>query len=166
MSLIAFLAIAVGGAGCLWGGWVADRIGYDRLVIRAMAVSGACSLLAGVVFGSTLWLVVPLTLIWGFFVIADSAQFSALITEVVPTHAVGTALTIQTSLGFLLTMLTIQLVPTIAEAGSWRWAFAILTFGPMMGIWSIARLAPALRRARDERGSSGDDRVLEIAGST
>ncbi len=160
VSLIAFAAIAVGGAGCLWGGWVADRVGYDRLVIRAMAVSGACALLAGVVFGSTLWLVVPLTLIWGFFVIADSAQFSALITEVVPTHAVGTALTIQTSLGFLLTMLTIQLVPTIAEAGSWRWAFAILTFGPMMGIWSIARLAPSLRRGREHHDPSphGDAR--------
>ncbi|MDH3290540.1 MAG: MFS transporter [Gemmatimonadota bacterium] len=156
VSFIAFFAIAVGGVGCLWGGWVADRIGYDRLVIRAMAVSGICALLTGLVFGSTLWLVVPLTLIWGFFVIADSAQFSALITEVVPAHAVGTALTIQTSLGFLLTMLTIQLVPALAEVGGWRWAFAILTFGPMVGIWSIARLAPRLRR-----GTANSDQAID-----
>ena len=86
------------------------------------------------------WLLTLLTLVWGFFVIADSAQFSAMITEVAPTHAVGTALTVQTSLGFLLTMLTIQLVPHIAEAGSWRWAFAVLTLGPAFGIWSIAKL--------------------------
>jgi sugar phosphate permease len=105
-----------------------------------MAVSGLCALFVGVLFGSSLWIVMPLTLIWGFFVIADSAQFSAMVTEVVPPHAVGTALTIQTSLGFLLTMLTIQLVPAIAEVGGWRWAFAVLTFGPAFGIWSIARL--------------------------
>jgi MFS family permease len=140
VNVVAFAAVAVGGLGCLWGGWMADRIGYARLVTRAMAVSGACALLVGAFFGAGLWIVIPLTLIWGFFVIADSAQFSAMVTEVVPSHAVGTALTIQTSLGFLLTMLTIQLVPAVADAGGWRWAFAVLTFGPAFGIWSIARL--------------------------
>jgi MFS family permease len=140
VNTVAFAAVAVGGLGCLWGGWMADRIGYARLVTRAMAVSGLCALFVGVLFGTSLWIVMPLTLIWGFFVIADSAQFSAMVTEVVPAHAVGTALTIQTSMGFLLTMLTIQLVPAIAEVGGWRWAFAVLTFGPAFGIWSIARL--------------------------
>ncbi len=140
VSITAFAAIAVGGFGCLWGGWLADRIGYERLVTRAMIVSGSCALLVGSLFGTTFWLLVPLTLVWGFFVIADSAQFSAMITEVVPHHAVGTALTLQTSLGFLLTMVTIQLVPSIAEAGDWRWAFAVLSIGPALGIWSIARL--------------------------
>jgi len=146
VGTIAFAAVAVGGVGCLWGGWMAGRIGYARLVTRAMAVSGVCALLIGVSFGGSLWLVMPLTLLWGFFVIADSAQFSAMVTEVVPAHAVGTALTIQTSLGFLLTMLTIQLVPAIAEAGGWRWAFAVLTFGPAFGIWSIKKLG--LRNVR------------------
>jgi MFS family permease len=140
LSVAAFVVIAVGGVGCLWGGWLADRIGYDRLVIRAMAVSGACSILAGAVFGRTLWILLPLALVWGFFVVADSAQFSAMVTEVVPQHAVGTALTLQTSLGFLLTMLTIQMVPAVAEAGSWRWAFVALAVGPAAGIWSIRRL--------------------------
>ncbi len=140
VNTVAFAAIAVGGLGCLWGGWRADRIGYARLVTRAMAVSGMCALLIGMLFGASLWIVVPLTLIWGFFVILDSAQFSTMVTEVLPPHAVGTALTIQTSLGFLLTMLTIQLVPAIAETGGWRWAFAVLTFGPVFGIWSIAKL--------------------------
>jgi MFS family permease len=140
VSIVAFAAIAVGGFGCLWGGWLADRIGYERLVTRAMIVSGTCALVIGILFGTTFWLLVPFTLLWGFFVIADSAQFSAMITEVVPLHAVGTALTLQTSLGFLLTMVTIQLVPAIAEAGGWRWAFAVLSLGPALGIWSIVRL--------------------------
>ena len=146
LSVAAFFAIAVGGGGCLWGGWVADRIGYDRLVVRAMLVSGACSLLIAAVFGASLWIVMPLVLVWGFFVIADSAQFSAMVTEVVPQHAVGTALTLQTSLGFLLTMLTLQLVPAIAEASEWRWAFALLALGPAAGIWSIRRLQRIGRR--------------------
>ncbi len=140
VSAVAFAVIAVGGVGCLWGGWMADRIGYERLVTRAMLASGTCALLIGVIFGRSFWLLVPLTVVWGFFVIADSAQFSAMVTEVVPHHAVGTALTLQTSLGFLLTMVTIQLVPRISEAGGWRWAFAVLSIGPALGIWSIARL--------------------------
>jgi len=149
LSIVAFTAIAVGGFGCLWGGWLADRIGYERLVTRAMIVSGTCAVVIGTLFGTTFWLLVPLTLLWGFFVIADSAQFSAMITEVVPPHAVGTALTLQTSLGFLLTMVTIQVVPAIAEAGGWRWAFAVLSLGPALGIWSIARLR--VPRTSDQR---------------
>jgi sugar phosphate permease len=78
---------------------------------------------------------------WGFFVIADSAQFSTLVTESVPAHAVGTALTIQTSLGFLLTMLPMQIVPAIAARSGWRWGFVILALGPAVGITAIKRLA-------------------------
>jgi MFS family permease len=83
---------------------------------------------------------------WGFFVIADSAQFSTLVTESVPAHTVGTALTVQTSLGFLLTMLPMQVVPLIAQRVGWRWGFAILALGPIAGVAAIRRLA-ALRAA-------------------
>ena len=82
----------------------------------------------------------PVALAWGFFVIADSAQFSVLVTESVPAHAVGTALTLQTSLGFLLTTVTIQLVPPLAALVGWRWAFRVLALGPVLGIASIRRL--------------------------
>ncbi len=136
----AFGAIAAGGAGCVWGGWASDRIGRRRLVIQAMAASGACSLAIGLLFGWSLWVLAPATWIWGFFVIADSAQFSALVTEVAPQHAVGTALTLQTSLGFLLTVVTIHLVPVLVEAFGWPWAFPILALGPAAGIWAIRRL--------------------------
>jgi len=139
-SLVAFVAIAVGGAGCVWGGWVADRIGRERLVVGAMALSGTTALAIGLVFGAPLWLVAIVASFWGFFVIADSAQFSALVTESVPLHAVGTALTLQTSLGFLLTTVTIQLVPLLAESSGWRWAFAALALGPALGIAAIRRL--------------------------
>jgi hypothetical protein len=73
-------------------------------------------------------------------VVADSAQFSALVTETAPAHGVGTALTLQTSLGFLLTLVTIQLVPVIVGAAGWRFAFPALAAGPALGIMAIARL--------------------------
>jgi MFS family permease len=146
VSLAAFGTIAVGGAGCVWGGLVADRTGRERLVTLALAASGSCALAIGLLFGAGLGLVGLLAWVWGFFVIADSAQFSALVTESVPAHAVGTALTVQTALGFLLTTVSIQLVPPIAACLGWRWAFPVLALGPVFGIASIRRLA-ALRSA-------------------
>jgi MFS family permease len=145
---LAFGAIAAGGAGCLWGGWAADRVGRERVVQQAMAASGVCCLAVGLVFAAPAWVLALLTWTWGFFVVADSAQFSALVTEVAPQDAVGTALTLQTSMGFLLTMVTLQLVPEIVEIAGWRWAFPLLALGPAAGIWAIRRLGRA-RAARE-----------------
>jgi MFS family permease len=133
--------IAVGGLGCVWGGLVADRVGRVPLVTWAMAISGSCALSIGGAFGRSWWLMAPLALAWGFFVIADSAQFSVLVTESVPPHAVGTALTLQLSLGFLLTMATIQLIPPLARWVGWGWVFPVLAVGPVLGIASVRRLA-------------------------
>ncbi|MBI1796666.1 MAG: MFS transporter [Candidatus Eisenbacteria bacterium] len=141
VDLLAFGGIAVGGAGCVWGGWAAARMGYARVVTWAMAISGACCVAIGLVYAAPLPVLVAVTWTWGFFVVADSAQFSAMVTEEAPSHAVGTALTLQTSAGFLLTMATIQLVPAIAGAIGWRWAFPVLAIGPAFGIAAIARLA-------------------------
>jgi len=143
-DVVAFGAIAAGGLGCVWAGWTADRIGRERVVNLAMAMSGACSLTIGLFFGASPWLLAAIAWTWGFFVVADSAQFSTLVTEVAPQHAVGTALTLQTSLGFLLTIVTIQLVPEIVQSsGSWRWAFPVLALGPAAGIAAIARFGKA-----------------------
>jgi len=146
VDLIAFGAIAVGGLGCLWGGWWADRVGRERTVNLAMAASAVCSLVIGACFGAGPAVLILVTWTWGFFVVADSAQFSTLVTEVTPAHAVGTALTLQTSLGFLLTAVTIQLTPRIAELWGWPWAFPLLALGPAAGIAAIQRL----RRLRRE----------------
>ena len=146
ISLLAFTTIAIGGLGSVWGGLFADKRGRERLVSISLLMSGTCCLLSGVLFGGPIWVLGALAMTWGFFVIADSAQFSTLVTESVPAHTVGTALTIQTSLGFLLTMLPMQLVPLIAQHTGWRWAFAILSLGPVAGIAAIRRFA-ALRAA-------------------
>ncbi len=140
-ALLGFGVIAVGGVGCLWGGLVADRIGRARLVTWAMAASASCALAIGVAWGQSWWILAPLALVWGFFVIADSAQFSVLVTESVPAHAVGTALTLQVSIGFLLTTITIQCIPPLVQWIGWQWVFPVLAVGPLLGIASIRRLS-------------------------
>ena len=143
VSLLSFAAIAVGAIGCIWGGAIADRVGYARFVSAAMAASGACALLTPLVFGRSLPLLTVLVLVWGVTVIADSAQFSTLVTRVVPAHAVGTALTLQTSIGFLLTTISIQLIPPVVDIVGWRYAFPLLALGPILGIITIRRLRTA-----------------------
>ena len=140
VQVLTFVTIAVGGIGCVWGGRVADRIGHERFVIGALATSGACCLAAALIYGQPLWVLLPIALIWGASVVADSAQFSTLVTRSVPAHAVGTALTLQTSLGFLLTMVSMQLVPVVVDMVGWRWAFTFLALGPAFGISAIRRL--------------------------
>jgi hypothetical protein len=105
-----------------------------------LAVSGACSLLVGLFFGGRPGWVFLICLIWGCTVVADSAQFSAGISELCPSDRTGTALTLQTSLGFLLTTVTIRLIPSVEKLVSWRWAFALLAVGPAVGIWAMTRL--------------------------
>lgn len=137
----AFATIAAGGLGCVWGGLAADRIGRGRVVNLAMAVSGLCCIVIGLLAPAPFWLLAFVTCVWGFFVVADSAQFSALVTEVAPSDSVGTALMLQTSMGFLLTMVTIQALPLAVERLGWEWGFAFLALGPAAGIASIRRLA-------------------------
>ncbi len=134
---VSFLTIAAGAVGCVLGGLFADKIGRPTIVNLSMLISGICCVAVGLLYGQAFWLLAILMIIWGVFVVSDSAQFSALVTEVAPQHAVGTALQIQTCLGFLLTSITIQLVPVIQDAIGWRYAFAILAVGPAFGIWAI-----------------------------
>ena len=145
VDLVAFGTIAAGGLGCVWGGLAADRMGRSRVVMVAMAISGTCCVLVGFTLSAPFPLVALLAWVWGFFVVADSAQFSAMVTEVAPSDSVGTALMLQTSLGFLLTMVTIQAVPWMVERVEWSWAFALLALGPAAGITSIRRLVRVQR---------------------
>ena len=140
IALLSFAIIAAGAVGCVAGGELADRIGHARLVVYAMAVSGAAALASPMAFGGSTTPLVLLLLVWSVSVIADSAQFSTLVTQVVAPHAIGTALTLQTSIGFLLTTLSIQLVPVLEHVVGWRFALVALAVGPAVGIAVIRRL--------------------------
>jgi MFS family permease len=140
VDLVAFGTIAAGGLGCVWGGLAADKMGRERVVVVAMTISGLCCVLVGFTLSAPFLVVALITWVWGFFVVADSAQFSAIVTEVAPADSVGTALMLQTSLGFLLTMVTIQAVPLVVARVEWAGAFSLLALGPVAGIMSIHRL--------------------------
>ncbi len=135
-----FCVIAAGGAGSLAGGLFADRMGRMTLTIGAMAISGACALGVGFVYGGAPMVMVALCIIWGITVVADSAQFSSCVIELSDPRYVGTMLTVQTSLGFLLTLLTIHALPVFADHVGWQWAMAPLAVGPLLGVVAMARL--------------------------
>ncbi|MDA1000376.1 MAG: MFS transporter [bacterium] len=139
-KLLTFATIGAGGAGCLLGGLFADRLGRTTLTMLSMAVSGVCALLAGFFFGGNPWAIAAFCLVWGLFIVADSAQFSASVIELSDSGLVGTMVTVQTCTGFLLTMLTIHMIPVLSEALGWRYAFAVLAAGPFLGVWAMARL--------------------------
>jgi len=151
-GLAGFAFIAAGSAGSFVAGRLADRLGRTVVTSAAMAISGLCCLLAGFFFGGNPWALFPVCLIWGFAVVADSAQFSAGVSELCPAERTGTVLTLQTSLGFLLTLVTIRLVPTFERLVTWRWTFAFLALGPAAGIWAMLRLR---RRPASAKMASG-----------
>jgi len=144
-KLTAFATIAAGGVGSVIAGLLADRLGRTTITMAAMAVSGTCAATIGFLFGGPPAWIVAVCLVWGASIVADSAQFSASIAELSDRARVGTMLTVQTALGFTLTLATIQSMPYLVEWIGWRYAFAPLAIGPALGVWAMARL-----RARPE----------------
>lgn len=149
--LAGFAAVAIGAIGCVLAGALADRFGRTRVAAASLWISGACAISAGFLLPYPGWLTV-LCLVWGFAVIADSAQFSAAASELADPRYVGTALTIQTSLGFLLTLVSIRVVPELQAWLGWPGALAVLALGPAFGIWSMRRLR---RRPESTRLAGG-----------
>jgi len=148
----AFLLIGAGAAGCVAAGLLADRIGRTVVTSWAMAISGSCCLAIGFLFGASSWALLAVATIWGASVVADSAQFSACVTELADPQYMGTALTIQTCLGFLLTTATIELVPILVGRVGWRWAFASLAPGPFLGVVAMLRLRTLPEAAKIAQG--------------
>lgn len=153
-SVAAFAVIGVGAISCVLAGKMADKVGRTRIIMLSLTVSGVCAILVGRWFGGNPLLLTLVCLIWGFAVIADSAQFSACVSELANPQYVGTALTLQTSLGFLLTLVTIRLLPTVVTRVGWEWAFVFLALGPLVGVWAARRLrqSPAAARLAGGRG--------------
>lgn len=139
-ALVTFGVIGSGAVGCWLGGKYADRLGRTTITTLAMTVSGLCCVIVGGLFGRPLWVIGPVLVVWGIAVVADSAQFSTAVSELAPSNYVGTALTLQTCLGFLLTTVTIWMLPNVATAIGWRWSMSVLAAGPAFGIWAMLAL--------------------------
>ena len=136
----AFAVIAIGGLGSALAGKLADQLGRTTITIASLFISGCCCLVVGSLLGANPVLLVSICLLWGFAIVADSAQFSACITELAHPEYIGTALTLQTSLGFLLTLITIRILPVLVSWIGWQGAFAFLAIGPVIGILAMVTL--------------------------
>ncbi len=147
-ALATFVIVAAGAFGAMGGGWAADRFGRTLVTMTAMLASGLCAVGMGFLFGGPLAPIMLLGVVWGIAVIADSAQFSATAAELSDRSLIGTMLTVQTCLGFLLTMASIQLLPWIETLVGWHYAFAFLAVGPVLGVVAMGRLRsmPEARR--------------------
>ena len=139
-ALATFSVIGIGAIGCYVGGVIGDRVGKAQSAALMMTCSGICALTVGLLIDAPGWVVLAVSLLWGFTVVADSAQFSALVTEHADQAYVGTALALQMAVGFSLTVVTIWLIPYLEDGVSWRWAFAFLAPGPALGILAMLRL--------------------------
>jgi len=149
-----FAVIGSGAAGCAIAGRYADRLGRTVVASAAMIASGACSIAIGFLFGGPAIPLLIVAAIWGATVVADSAQFSACVTELSDPRYIGTALTLQTCIGFLITTASISLMPAIEHAVTWRWAFAVLAPGPILGTIAMLRLRrlPEAKKIAQGRG--------------
>jgi MFS family permease len=152
-SLATFSVIGVGCLSSIVAGILADRVGRTTITIVSLAVSGTCAFFIGQFFGGNPLLLTLIALVWGFAVVADSAQFSACISELADKQFIGTALTLQTSMGFLLTLVTIRAVPLLRAMLGWQWVFAFLAIGPVFGMIAmfILRRSPISARLANGR---------------
>ncbi|HUP55610.1 MAG TPA: MFS transporter, partial [Methylomirabilota bacterium] len=155
-SLYAFVVVASGAVGCVVAGAVADRVGRTNTTIVAMAVSGTCAVAVAFAFGAPPALVLGLGVIWGFSIIADSAQFSAAVSELAPAGTAGSALALQLASGFVFTSVTILAIGLLdpMDGTGWRVAFAMLALGPIVGIaamWRLRARPESLRMASGHR---------------
>jgi MFS family permease len=132
-SGLAFGVLAMGGVGSLLAGKLADELGRTAVTSASMIASGICALVIGQFYGGSAIILGGLALFWGFAIVADSAQFSAAISELADRQLIGTALTLQTSMGFLLTLASIRLTPVLEREVGWEWAFVFLAIGPVIG---------------------------------
>jgi MFS family permease len=158
LPLLAFVTVGIGAVGCVAGGWVSRTVGERRVALVSMLVSGAMCAVSGFANDLPPAALVTFLVVWGFFVVSDSPQFSALAARYCPPEHTATALTVQNGVGFAITTAAIQLLPWIAGITGWRWAFVFLTAGPAVGayfMWRLGRVDGPPHSSGGKRGGSG-----------
>lgn len=140
VPLWSFLVIASGFLGCAFGGIVSARLGSARVAAVQLGISGICCLLSPLLFASSAPVFLCFLLLWGITVVGDSPQFSALNAANAPSKYVGSALTIVNSIGFLITVFSIQLASSLLPLFEIQYIFLLLVPGPVLGLWMLRPL--------------------------
>ncbi|MFQ5937713.1 MAG: MFS transporter [Acidiferrobacterales bacterium] len=140
VSFWAFAVIGIGSLGCAGGGLFSLRLGSARVAFTQLTSSGVCCLVSPLLFFAPLPVFLAFLLFWGIAVVGDSPQFSALNAENAPRALVGSALTIATSIGFAITIVSIQLLNYLATFVQASYLFLPLAIGPLLGLISMAPL--------------------------
>ena len=140
ISLWVFWVIAAGSLGCAGGGYLVAKFGSARVAGAQLLISGLCCLLSPLLFSAPVWLLLAFLVVWGVTVVGDSPQFSTLNAQTAPTEYVGSALTIANSLGFLITVLSIQLIDLLTTQLEPRFWLCVLVLGPVFGINALRRV--------------------------
>ena len=138
IPLWSFIVIAAGSLGCLIGGKLSQKIGPKKVAILALSISGSCCLLSPLLFSfSSTPLFLIVILIWGMAVIADSPLLSTLVAQNVEASKKGTALTIVNSIGFGITILSIQLLSYLNLIMNPKYIYLFLVIGPIIGLFKL-----------------------------
>lgn len=140
VSLLSFLIIGLGAISCAVGGHLSVKKGSAWVARIFLLGSGLCCLFSPLLFLAPAWLFIAFLILWGLLVIGDSAQFSALAAMGAPAQYRGTALTIMSSIGFLITIGSIQLLNWLSLTGAGAWLFVLLAPGPVLGLLAMRRL--------------------------
>lgn len=143
ISLFSFLIIASGGAGSIIGGYISQRKGSARVAFTALLISGCCCFLSPLFFMLPTFLFITVLFLWGMAVVPDSPQLSTLVAQFAPGELRGTALTIYNSIGFAITVISLQVIDRIFHSKGFfgeENTFLILGIGPLLGLISIYRL--------------------------
>jgi MFS family permease len=150
VPLLSFAVIACGGVSCVAAGLLSQVYGARKTATVALLVSGLCCFLSPLSFHLPLLLFVCYLITWGLFVIADSPMFSTMVAQYAPAESKGTALTIVTSIGFAITIVSITLLSVLAGEIPIQYLFLILGFGPLLGLYGMY----VKRKERDQVSSS------------
>ncbi len=140
VSLWSFLIIGIGGLACILAGYISIKVGIKKTAFYALLLSALCCLISPFILDTTYEpLLLVFLLFWGTMVIADSPLFSTLVAQNAPAEIKGTALTIVNCIGYSITIVSIQLISTLAEEASSNWYFALLAVGPIIGLKTLSK---------------------------
>ena len=140
VSLLSFLVIAIGGLSCVLGGYLSQGLGTKRIAFLALLLSCICCLVSPWMLGTeSEILFIGFLLLWGMVVIADSPLLSTLVAQSAPAEIKGTALTIVNSIGFAITIVSIQLLNTLSVWTSSNFIYTVLVIGPVLGLIALRK---------------------------